>query len=136
MIWPYISYELDCWEEPSLSHGVPKRTLSYIWLRLYLSMFWFNVGLFTLMKMNSLMVLACPWVLPAYDVEAGVCDVVSCLLYVCMDGRWLFKVFLVSFPKGPGCVPCVLLIVDYDVALKAVDDPTLLVQRVLVFWFH
>ena len=27
---------LDCWEEPNLSPGVLKRTLSHIWLRLYL----------------------------------------------------------------------------------------------------
>ena len=49
---------LVCWEEPNLSPGVLKRTLSHIWLRLYLPMFWFKVGLFTLMKMDSLMVLA------------------------------------------------------------------------------
>ena len=36
---------------------VPKRTLSHIWLILYLPMFWFNVGLFTLMKIDSLIVL-------------------------------------------------------------------------------
>ena len=54
MICPYISYVLDCWEEPSLSPGMPKKTLSHIWLRLYLPMFWFNVGLFTLVKMDSL----------------------------------------------------------------------------------
>ena len=32
-----------------------------MWLRLYLPMFWFKAGLFTLMKMDSLMVLAFPW---------------------------------------------------------------------------
>ena len=31
-----------------------------MWFRLYLPMFWFNVGLFTLMKIDSLMVLAYP----------------------------------------------------------------------------
>ena len=46
-------------EDPSLSPGVLKRTLSHIWVRLYLPMFWFNVGLFTLMKIDFLMVLAC-----------------------------------------------------------------------------
>ena len=51
---------LTYWEEPNLSLGVLKRTLSHIWLRLYLPMFWFKVGLFTLMNIDSLMVLACP----------------------------------------------------------------------------
>ena len=41
---------LGCWEESSLSPVVLKRTLSYIWLRLYLPMFWFNVGLFNLYR--------------------------------------------------------------------------------------
>ena len=77
-----------------------------------------------------------PLVLPAYDVEAGACNAVSCLLYVHMDGRGLFEVLLVSFPKCPGCFPYVLLITVYVVALKAVDDPTFLVHGVLVFWFH
>ena len=41
-----------------------------------------------------------PLVLPAYNVETGFCVVVPCLLYVHMDGRGLFKVFLVSFSQG------------------------------------
>ena len=32
-----------------------------------------------------------PMVLPAYDFEAGVCNTVSCLLYMHMDGRELFE---------------------------------------------
>ena len=49
------------WEEPILSSGVLKRTLFHIWLRLYLPVFLFNVGLFTLMWMASFVVLARPW---------------------------------------------------------------------------
>ena len=51
---PALCYVLDCWEEPSLSPVVLKRTLSHMWLRLYLPIFWLGVGLFTLMKMDSL----------------------------------------------------------------------------------
>ena len=39
---PALCYVLDCWEEPSLSSGVLKRTLSHMWLRLYLPIFWFS----------------------------------------------------------------------------------------------
>ena len=88
-------------------------------------MIWFKVGLFTLMKIDSLMVLACPWSSLPMNAEAGVCNSVSCLLYVCMDGRGLFKVFLASFSKGPCCFPNVLLIAGYMIALETVYDPAL-----------
>ena len=112
-----------------------KRTLSHMWLRLYLPMFWFKVGLFTLMKMDSLMVLACLWFSLPVMLKL-VCNVWSCLLYVCMDGRGVFEVLLASFTKGPCCFPHVLLITGYMVALETVDNPTLLFFRVLVLWLH
>ena len=77
-----------------------------------------------------------PLVLPAYDIEAGACNVVSCLLHVCMDGRGLLEVLLASFTKCPCCFSYVLLIAGYVVALETVDNPTLLFFRVLVFWLH
>ena len=43
------------WGRAQFKPWVLKRALSHIWLRLYLPMFWFNVGLFTLMKIDSLM---------------------------------------------------------------------------------
>ena len=70
-----------------------------------------------------------PLVLPAYDVETGVCGVVPFLLYVCMDGRGLLKVLLASFPKGPCCLPFALLIAGYVIVLEAVDYPTFLSFR-------
>ena len=67
-----------------------------------------------------------PLILPAYDVATGVCGVVPCLLYVYMDLRGLLKVFLVSLPKGPCCLPYVLLIASYVVALEALITPLFL----------
>ena len=96
----------------------------------------FKVALLTLMWMDSLMVLARPRSSPSYDVETSICSVVTCLLYVCMDGRGLLRVLLVSLPKGPCCLPYVLLITSYMVALEAVDYPTFLVLRILVLRFH
>ena len=75
-------------------------------------------------------------VLSAYDVETGFCGVVPCLLYVHIDGRGLFEVFLASFSKGPCCLSYVLLIAGYVIALEAVDYPTFLVLWVLVLGFH
>ena len=77
-----------------------------------------------------------PLVLPAYDVEACVCNAVSCLLYVHMDGRGLFEVFLVPFPMGPCCFTYVPLIAGYVFAFETLDDPSVLVLRVLVLGFH
>ena len=93
---------LGCWEEPSLSPGVLKRTLSHIWLRLYLPMFWFNVGLFTLMKIDSLIVLACPcppclwcwncllwWCVPFVVCACGWWRVASGVPYIFLQESWL-----------------------------------------------
>ena len=85
---------LGCWEEPSLSAGVLKRTLSHIWLRLYLPMFWFNVGLFTLIKIDSLMVLAFPW--SSLPMMLKLASVVLCPVF-CMCA-WM----------GEGCFRCSL----------------------------
>ena len=105
--------------------GIKKNSVPYVF-RLYLPMFWFNVGLFTFMKMDSLMVLACPWSSLPMMLKAGVCNAVSCLLYVHMDGRGLLEVFLASFSKGPCCSPFVLLNTVYVVVLEAVDNPPLI----------
>ena len=75
-------------------------------------------------------------VLPAYDVEAGICNAVSCLLHACVDGRGLLEVFLVSFSKDPSFFPYVVLTAGYVVALETVDNPALLFFRVLVLWLH
>ena len=39
--------------------------------------------------------------LPTNDVVIVACGIVSCLLYMCMDGKGLFEVLLVSLPQGP-----------------------------------
>ena len=48
LAWLLLCMHTRFWEEPIFSPGVLKRTLSHIWLRLYLPMFLFKVGLFTL----------------------------------------------------------------------------------------
>ena len=53
-----------------------------------------------------------------------------------MDGTGLLEVLLVSLPKGPCCLPYVLLTTNYVVGLEAVDYPTFLVLGVLVLRFH
>ena len=90
---------LGCWEEPSLSPWVLKRTLSHIGLRLYLPMFWFNVGLFTLMKMDSLVVLASPW--SSLSMMLKLSSVVMCPFWcVCMWlGEGCFRCSLHLFPR-------------------------------------
>ena len=98
-------------------------------------MLWFNVGLFTLMKIDSLMVLACPWSSLPIMLKLF-CGDVSCMLYVYMDGGRLFQVFLTSFSKGPGCLPYVFFITSYVIALETVNYHTLLFFGVLVLGFH
>ena len=53
----------NCMHMPiKLRPGVLSKTLSHMWGKLYLCMFLFNVGLLTLMNMDSLIFLAklCP----------------------------------------------------------------------------
>ena len=71
-----------------------KRTVSHIWLRLYLPMFWFNVGLFTCIKMYSLMVLACPC--SSLPMMLKLLSVMLCP--VCCMCIWM----------GEGCLRCSL----------------------------
>ena len=134
--WPLLHMCTRFWEEPILSSGVLKRTLSYIWLRLYLPMFLFNVALLTLMYMASFMVLARPWSSLPMMLKLLVFQSVSSLLDVHMDGRGLFQVLLVSFTQRPWCFPYVLLITGNIPTLVTAYDPTLLVLGVLVLWFH
>ena len=94
---PRLCLCTGCWEEPSLSPGMLKRTLSHIWLRLYIQMFWFNAGLFTLMKIDSLMVLACPW--SSLPMMLKLSSVVLCP--VCCMCMWWGRVVL--------GVPCIFL---------------------------
>ena len=103
-----------------------------MWLRLHLPMFWFNVGLFTLMKMDSLMVLALPW--SSLPMMLKLVSVMLCP--VCCTCTWMTEVLLASFSKGPCCFPYVLLIAGYVIALETVDNTALLFFRVQVLWFH
>ena len=53
-------------------------------------MFWFRLGLFTLMYMDSLMVPGLPPDLPSYDVEVVVFYGMSCSLGMSVYGGRLF----------------------------------------------
>ena len=62
-------------------------------------MFWFKVGLFTLMKIDSLMVLACPW--SSLPMMLKLSSVVMCP--VCCMYMWMGRVVLgvpYIFPLG------------------------------------
>ena len=88
------------------------------------------------MKIDSLMVLACPWSSLPMILKLLSVMLCSCFLYVFMDWRELFKVFLASFSKGPCCFPYVLLIASYMFALETVHDATFLLLWVLVLGIH
>ena len=89
---------------------VLSRTLSQIWDRLNLPMLLFKVGLLTLMKMDSFIFLAklCPS-LPPYYLEVVLAGGIACLVAMMMNGRGGLQVLFVSFTKGPGGFPYVLI---------------------------
>ena len=113
---------------------VLNRTLSHIWWRLYLPTFLMNVGLLTLMYIDSLMVLSRPLPsLPPYNgkVIRGWC----CVLTGFCVHKW------VRVPSGAPYifhqrswdVSYVLLITHELPTLIPVDDPTLFCLKDPVF---
>ena len=86
------------------------------------------------MKIDSLMVLACPQSSPPMMLKLS-SVIVACLLYMPVDGGRLFKVFLSSLPEGPGSFPYVFFITVEVVTLVAVYDSTFVFLGVLVLGF-
>ena len=112
--------------------GVLSKTLSHIWLRLYLPIFLLSMGLLTLMQIDSFIVLARPWsFLPPYDAEVIRCAIISSLGIVHMNGRGFLQVLLEPFPLGPGYFPYVVLTINIS-TLVQVNSSSLLVYGVLV----
>ena len=99
-----------------------------MWFRLYLPMFQFNVGLFTLMSIDSLMVLACSWSsLPVMLKLSSV--IVSPVHCMCL---WMGEgCFRHSFLLSPR-----VLAVSQVIALVTVYDTTFVVLGVLVLRLH
>ena len=73
--------------------GVKKNSAPYV-TEIVLSNVWFNVGLFTLIKMDSLMVLPCPW--SSLLMMLKLVSVMLCP--VCCTCTWI----------GEGCLGCSL----------------------------
>ena len=127
---------LGCWEEPSLSPGVLNKTLSHIWLKLYLSNVLVQIWIVN-SNVDWFLDGSClPPVLLAYYTEAIVLHGMTCLLDVHMDRRGMFQIFFVSFPQVPGYLFYVLLIACYVCTFVTVDNSTFLLLWVLVFGFH
>ena len=78
------------WEEPIISPGMLKRTLSHIWFRLYLPVFLFNDWIVYPYVDRFFYGPGQPLDLPPNDVEVVACCGMSSLLDVCIDGRGLF----------------------------------------------
>ena len=99
-------------------------------------MFWFNVGLFTIMKIDSLMVLACPQSsLPMMLKLSSVMVWPVCCMCLWM-GEGCFRCSFLPSPKGPGSFPYVLFMTVEVVTLVAIYDSTFVVLVVLVLGLH
>ena len=106
----------------TLSSGFLNRIPSHICSRLNFAMFLLRVGLFTLMKMDSLMILTKP------------CPSLSTMLKSCtniilpVDDRWWFmwrclKTFLQPFSKGSCWLPSVICIAFQPTVPVPVNKP-------------
>ena len=70
--------------------------------------------------------------LPPYYLEVILVSGVACLDTIMMNGRGGLQVLFVSFTKGPGGFPYVLIITAKVTTLVPVDGTTLVDHRVLV----
>ena len=99
-------------------------------------MFWFKVGFFTLMKIDSFMVLACP-----QSSLPMMLKLFSVMVWpVCCKCPWIGEGCLrcssSSLPEGPCCFPYVHFITIQVLTLVTVYDATFVVLGVLVFGLH
>ena len=106
-----------------LRPGVLSKTQSHMWGKLNLPMFLFNVGLLILIKIDSLIFLA---------KLCSSLPIIWKLLWLlgwpydyCAD-TWVrvLQVFLVSFTKGPGGFPYILIITGQVTTLEPIYGPT------------
>ena len=80
--------------------GVLSKTLSHMWGKLNLPIFLFNVGLLTLINMDSLMFLAKPCTsLPPYYLKVILTSGVVCMVAMMMNGEGCFRCSLDLSPK-------------------------------------
>ena len=99
-------------------------TLSHICGKLNLPIFLFNVGMFTLIKIDSLIFLAKPCPFPAYYLEVMLIGRMACVIAVMMYRGGFFKVLFESFFKGPRGFQYVFIITGKVTALEPVYGPT------------
>ena len=103
-----------------------------MWGKLNLPMFLFNVGLLTLMNMDSLIFLAKHMSLIPYYLEVIMTGGVACMVTVLMNGWGVLQVLFVSFTKGPGGFPYVFIITREVTTLETIYGPTFADHRVFV----
>ena len=113
---------------------VLSKTLFHICGKLNLPIFLFNVGLFTLINIDSSIFLAkpCPSPLPPYYLEVILSGGMACVISVMMYRGGLLKVFFESFSKGPGGFSYVFIIEGKVTTLEPVYGPTFVDHGVFV----
>ena len=70
--------------------------------------------------------------LPPYYLEVILVSGMACLVAVVMNSRGGLQVLFVSFTKGPGGFPYVLIIAAYVTTLVPIDGTTLVDHGVFV----
>ena len=99
--------------------GVLNKTLSHMLGKLNLPIFLFNVGLLTLINIDSLMFLAkpCP---PPYYLEVILMGGMACVVALMMYRGGILKMLFESFSKGPRGFPYVFIIADKVTTLEPI----------------
>ena len=104
-----------------------------MWGKLNLPIFLFNVGLLTLIKIDSLMYLAKPWPsLPPYYLKVVITSWMASTVAMMMYMGWILLMLFESFSKGPGGFPYVFIITGKATTLGPIYGPTLADHGVFV----
>ena len=101
-----------------------------MWGKLHLPIFLFNVGLFTLINMDSLMFLAKP--LPPYYLEVILTGRMACVVAMIMYRVGILKMLFESFNKDPSGFPYIFIIAGKVTTLEPIYDPTFVDYEVFV----
>ena len=130
--WLELACQTTCACLFKVRPGVLSKSLSHIWGKLNLPIFLFNVELFTLRDIDSLIFLAksCPS-LPPYYLEVILSCRMAYVIAMIMFRGGLFQMHFESFSIGPGGFPYVFIITGKVTTLEPIYGPTFVDHGVL-----
>ena len=113
--------------------GELSKILSHIWGKLNLTVFLFNVGLLTLIKIDYFNISNITMPLPPYYLKVILTNRMACVVAMMMYRGGILQVLFESFSKGPRGFPYVFIITGEVTTLEPICGSTFDDHGVLSF---